>query len=322
MPKEISHWTFAEKVYQRLPEQSELKTIIKEHHHFYLIGAIAPDFPSAILFGPSKNKFRQLMTKLHDTKDSSFDPILNALSSYQGSIPGYALSFFSGVIAHMNADMTFHPLVFYYSGNDTSKKDTETRHSILETTLDLHLLKNVHLENQESLAYSIHHKSVPQKQLLEVLSLFYGLDNNKDQSQLKRLLLYYTFLQWGFKRRWIYLMIRNFERFTGIYQKHNYTYFYPKFEKVISDFWGGPITYQHPITGKLITTNLDKLEQIFLNKTVGDFKTINLMIQQENNDYQSLFSNQPNLLTGMKGALLKDMAHFNIDNPLQGVLDY
>ena len=114
MPKEISHWTFAEKVYQRLPEQSELKTIIKEHHHFYLIGAIAPDFPSAILFGPSKNKFRQLMTKLHDTKDSSFDPILNALSSYQGSIPGYALSFFSGVIAHMNADMTFHPLVFYY----------------------------------------------------------------------------------------------------------------------------------------------------------------------------------------------------------------
>lgn len=322
MPKEISHWTFAEKAYQSLPEQSELKRVIKEYHHFYLIGAIAPDFPSAILFGPAKKKFRQLMTQLHDTKDSSFAPVLNALSSYQVSVPGYALSFFSGVIAHMNADITFHPLVFYYSGNNNSTKDTETRHSIIETTLDLHLLKNVPLVNRESLGYSLYHKTVPQKQLLEVLLLFYEMDKNRDESQLKRLLFYYSFLQWGFKQRWIYLLLRNFERLTGIYQKHNYSYFYPDYKKITSAFWSGPINYQHPVTGKLITTNLNKLEQAFLEKTTDDLNAISVMIKQGGNDYRSLFSSQPNLLTGMVGAQQKDMAFFNIEEPLQGVLDY
>ncbi|MBT4290900.1 MAG: zinc dependent phospholipase C family protein [Deltaproteobacteria bacterium] len=324
MPKEISHWTFAEKAFQNLSEQSEIKICIQKHQQLYLIGAIAPDFPCGILFGPNKNRFRQLMTQLHDTpvSISSFKPVLKALSSYQGQVPDFALSFFAGVIAHMNADITFHPLVYYYSGNDPGQKDTETRHSILETTLDLHLLYDVSLGNQESLAYSLHHKSVSEAQLLELLTLYYGLDFHRDRSQIKRLLKYYSFLQWGFKQKRIYQILRKFEGLTGIYQKHNYSYFYPEFKKTVSDFWGKAISYQHPVTGKLNTTSLKELEKDFLDKTASDFDTINSINQRQKSDIISLFPDQPNLLTGMIEATQKDMTFFDLNGPLQGVLDY
>ena len=70
------------------------------------------------------------------------------------------------------------------------------------------------------------------------------------------------------------------------------------------------------------TTNLKELEQNFLDKTISDFNSINTMHQQQKSDYQSLFSDQPNLLTGMIEATRKDMTFFDLKGPLQGVLDY
>jgi hypothetical protein len=131
MPKENTHIFFASELMQRL-EHAELRHMLESHREYYFLGAVIPDTMyysrrediSDTLHGKSGNLTNELILDMLEQGGNERD-----------------LAFCCGYISHCALDITFHPMVYYLSGDyydpDPSRREHAAyMHRHIETCLD------------------------------------------------------------------------------------------------------------------------------------------------------------------------------------------
>ncbi len=137
MPKENTHMFFAYGLLEGFRDHDLLRDI-SEHVNFYLFGSISPD----IFFYSGSKELLAISESLHGKTGQPTNTAILAMLE-EGLGPS-DLAFILGYITHCALDITFHPVIYYLSGNyydgDPAKKARAVyMHRHLETCLDLGL---------------------------------------------------------------------------------------------------------------------------------------------------------------------------------------
>jgi hypothetical protein len=137
MPKENTHLHFAHGLLEDLAGRPMLKEI-SEHQNAYLLGSIMPD---TFYYG-SRKELAGIAETFHGRDGTPTNTtILQVLQAARGPRD---VAFILGYITHCALDITFHPVVYYLSGNyydqdPVKKQQAVHRHRQLETCMDASL---------------------------------------------------------------------------------------------------------------------------------------------------------------------------------------
>lgn len=138
MPKERSHWLFAVRSVERLP-QGRLRTACERHPELVLAGAVSHDTGYYAL---TDRAARKAADYVHGTGDDSWQPFRRLLAR-RAEFGDSGLAFGWGALSHLGADTVFHPLVFSWTGDEGAPGAAGgswlSRHQACETSLDIEL---------------------------------------------------------------------------------------------------------------------------------------------------------------------------------------
>lgn len=139
MPKENTHIAFAARLFDSLDE-SPLKEALAGHKKEYLLGSISPD----IFFYHRNEKKTEISSRLHGCAGEKTNEIIIAMLEDTDTPRKRDFSFAAGYMTHTVLDMTFHPVVYYLSGNyydpDFRRREqSQYRHRYIETVIDIML---------------------------------------------------------------------------------------------------------------------------------------------------------------------------------------
>ena len=113
MPKERSHWLLAQRLADKLVS-GPLADAILGYPELVYTGAVAHDSAYYMLDDP---KAKAAADRLHGTPEhDSFAPF-RALAAQREALGAQGLAFGLGALTHLAADVTFHPLVFSWTGD-------------------------------------------------------------------------------------------------------------------------------------------------------------------------------------------------------------
>ena len=143
MPKELTHWILAERTISLL-DRGQVADAIKNHPHYYYLGAVIYDSPFYAIGVEHAKVFEEVARRLHGSAgEDTFDAQRGFIRTYDGrKLPEEAMSFIAGTLTHYCADVTFHPLVNYYCGkyapdNPEKRSFARTRHRTFESLMDI-----------------------------------------------------------------------------------------------------------------------------------------------------------------------------------------
>lgn len=134
MPKENTHLWFAYGLLEEFTGRAMLR-YISNHLYRYLLGAVIPD---TFYYSAGKSLVR-ISEAIHGRDGNPTNTlILEVLDAARGPAD---IAFILGYITHCALDITFHPVVYYLSGNyyddDRARRSSAVRlHRHLETCLD------------------------------------------------------------------------------------------------------------------------------------------------------------------------------------------
>jgi hypothetical protein len=129
----------ARRISQRLTS-GPLADAVLAYPEFVYLGAVSHDSAYYVLGDPAA---KAAADRLHGAGGAdSFEPF-RALAAHEATLGAIGLAFGLGALTHLAADVTFHPLVFSWTG-DADAPDPKLRsgwlyrHQVCETALDLH----------------------------------------------------------------------------------------------------------------------------------------------------------------------------------------
>ena len=317
MPKDITHWIIAEKVFEKL-DNTEMIEIINKYKHLYYIGAISFDIPYYCL-GKKSNEFTGISDNLHNPiMCSPLGVISNMLQEYSNEVPEYVIAFILGTITHIVVDDAFHPLVYNYTGNyfdnDERRRDIAiSNHREFESRLDLYFKKTKKLDNSYLMIKSYFHRNISKNDLLELLCVEYFNNKNIQKKGVYKTLSTYSILQFLFNKKIIYFTLKNINKvFKNRFSKV-LTLFYPLENTIDYDFYINQIQYQHPITGEVFSESIIDIEEKAISKTISLFNV--LAKAKTKTELLEILKdiNIPSLKTGLGKYTSKNMKYFKID---------
>jgi len=284
MPKEITHIFFSEDTVKEL-DKSNLFSVINSNKPFYNFGSIAVD----IFYYNLNKKAIEQGDALHgkDGNETSL-PIIEALKELKKNKDdkyfNQKLSFICGFLTHMALDITFHPYVYYFSGNYYDKnKEKRTlarmNHRIIEVFIDLFLLdkKSIELKNFKDLENIYKNKEI-NLIILDFLSKAFSKAWKTDDNILKPLKRGYyiqKFLTKQFKNPQANKLLKIVNILSDNKLKSYLVLFYPiKYTKIPSEIidFG---TFKHPVTNAEYKGNFYTLWNDALNLSTSFLKAVN-----------------------------------------------
>jgi hypothetical protein len=143
MPKENTHLHFAYGLLDELQDH-DIRTEVSENIRHYLLGSIIPD---TCYYGSSAS-LRHISESFHGKDGNPTNTtIVQVLDNARDKKD---ISFILGFISHCALDITFHPVIYYLSGNyyDESPRKRARAvylHRHLETCLDLNIKNSMRL---------------------------------------------------------------------------------------------------------------------------------------------------------------------------------
>jgi hypothetical protein len=134
MPKENTHIFFAEMVREGL-ENSDLSKLILREKKYYYLGAVMAD---TFFYGKDESIVK-ISDTLHGKDGNPTNEII--IDVLENGTADRDLAHILGYITHCALDMTFHPIIYYLTGNYYKQKKTKGgvkyRHRYMETCLDI-----------------------------------------------------------------------------------------------------------------------------------------------------------------------------------------
>ena len=147
MPKEIVHWLIAEQT-ACLLRGTPLEKIVAANPECLRFGAIFPDVLFYLVGKRSSRRIGRLGDILHGTGGEDTYRLLRSLLEITetSEASGPLTAFWIGVASHLQADIVFHPLIYYLTGNyhdECPEKRTLAiqRHRRLEVMLDMYFTR-------------------------------------------------------------------------------------------------------------------------------------------------------------------------------------
>lgn len=137
MASENTHIYLADRIREKINNHI-LKRMISDHTDYYFLGSVFPD----ILF---YSKDKQIFNVAHNLHGEDGVPtnqvVFNLLDEVKSKKDGKNFSFIAGLLTHYAVDITFHPMVYYFSGYKINgNKQENDRSSYLhwhyETSID------------------------------------------------------------------------------------------------------------------------------------------------------------------------------------------
>ena len=176
MPREIVHWSILEAAIKKA-DSTKCPSVIsslKDSQDLAYIGAIAHDAPYFYQMGNSP--FTKIAGTLHgQNKQDSFAPLrefaklIQTINSCEER--NKAWSFLLGMLTHYATDLTFHPMIFYFTGDyhaedEKERYEARRKHRTFEVFLDSWFLKNDKPNNTTLIKTLVNN----QKNILEKIS--------------------------------------------------------------------------------------------------------------------------------------------------------
>ncbi len=181
MPKEITHWIIAEEVSKRL-KGTAFEKVVNNHKELVKFGSVLHDKLYYLSTGAKvqdeyiQHELEDVPSRMHGVNGEDTLDIIRAMqkSLYEIKEGKEELrALIVGVATHIFADITFHPMVYYYSG-DYNDPDPERQfqarhdHYKIESLMDLYfgggfgyILKNRLSSHLKPINYELH-ELVPQ----------------------------------------------------------------------------------------------------------------------------------------------------------------
>jgi hypothetical protein len=302
MPKEMAHWILADLARkEKMGNKSTLMAAAEKHPEFYYLGAVAYD--SAFYMTGRYSLWQGIANALHGyNSEDTFGPyrllaeqVLFNKSPQKSPVllKERAMSFMAGSLAHMAADCTFHPVVFYYAGDsempdEKARRGWLYRHRAFETALDCHMAVKYFVPytgRLKSLARSVNERGAD---CLSILAAFFsgsgwknelkspaeGESNNVNAKDAGFILNTHVRSQEKFFNGSLKILAPVL--FIGR-RKTNADLsclIYPA-EKKKFQFFDGILQYRNPVTGSKMKDDLDSLVQSFLklmNTLINDLE--------------------------------------------------
>jgi|GEM_PF-6721177 len=149
MPREITHWHILSEAVSRISSAGEFEGL-RRHLSLAYLGAMTHDAPYYLNWGrdPLGN---QLAERFHGSHGEdtliTWRKLASQIHSHPQTDEREALAaFWIGVISHWVVDTTFHPLIFYFTGDyyhpeESQRLQARSRHRLFEVYLDAHFSK-------------------------------------------------------------------------------------------------------------------------------------------------------------------------------------
>lgn len=175
MPKEITHWLIAAET-ARLIGRSALGEAVSAFPNCFKLGAILPDVLFFTAWYKNGGIYVDLADEYHGVNGEDTFILLRSLAEIPPDDP-YARqmqAIWAGVVAHIHADIVFHPLVFYLTGNyHDSDPVARTRavqsHRRFEALMDLRFAERTGGTKSHSLRAVLAGLEIPRPRLYERL---------------------------------------------------------------------------------------------------------------------------------------------------------
>lgn len=321
MPKEITHWLIASQAVDEL-KGSVFGDLLYSYPFSLRLGAV---FHDALFYnrnGFHTKHFLTLADEFHGTRgEDTYRLVRDIARAAQNSTNREPLlALMVGVISHIQADSSFHPLVYYVSG-DYDHPDPIKRakavgaHRRFESLMDLYFCGGPSELKKYSLKAYLQRAEVPPPDLfgppLAQIAASKGWMNLTDV--MVRAFSFFSFMQGLSHNQTLSAVLYGLDRFSPDILRELIALFYgPQLNKKIP-MMSEPITYRNPVTGQESTQRLKEIFQIAVEKTVKICRTIEPAII--NNEPLPLLELGPSLAFGLT-AVSKTDARYFADDPV------
>lgn len=310
LPKDITHWIIAEEIYENL-ENEEIKKIIARYKDLYYIGAISFDIPFFAV-GKDSKKRNAISDSLH--KNSSYSTLAKILGEKE-VVSGAALAFLLGTISHIIVDSSFHPLIFYYTGDYHDKDNTKrklaiTKHREFESKLDLYFRNKIKLKNHYLMTNSYKNKKISKDELNSLLSREYAVFERLHNDEISSMLKSYMSFQYLFSSKVLYYTLKLINKFSKQDLSETIALFYPKKDCIDYSFYENNISYKHPVTGEDYNESILDIKERAVERSVSIFSLFANDGTRENLINVLKEIEIPNLDTDMVGVTSNEMKYF------------
>ncbi|MGC7870831.1 zinc dependent phospholipase C family protein [Desulfosporosinus sp. SYSU MS00001] len=276
MPKELTHWHIASAALQKGVPGQLGEMILRDSALFYL-GAVAHDIAFYDLSQPPEARIEGIGNQLHGVNgENTLFPLIELTKrALVQDKKQSLLVFLLGMLSHLIADSTFHPMVYYMSGNYFAESAEERgkavfRHRLFETAIDLWLEAVDPLEYPSDLIHLWREAGTTGQEALQLLIDYYA--GKSDKSLEKHFMTAWrnhrflqTFFRWSTPRR-ILALYRRLGHPTVEQQE---ALFYP--QRFNLAFLDSRLHWQHPVTGETFEMTMKQLFAETVEKVVALF---------------------------------------------------
>jgi len=278
VPKELTHWHIASDAMQKVAS-GPVGEIIDGNLALYYIGAIAHDIGFYDFSKPYEMNLENVANQLHGVAgENTLVPLIDMIeTALSQNNQRTQLALLLGMLTHYIADTSFHPMVYYMSGNYFAEDPAEqekavSRHRLLETAID-HWLESVDpVEYPLDLIHLWRETGEAGREAFELLVGYYAHLGYR-KSQFKKAWRNYRLLQTTFTWSTPWRILALYRRFE-----------HPSVEKFEALFYSQPLNlsffdsnlyWQHPITGTPHDMTLKELYEESVEKVITLFERLN-----------------------------------------------
>jgi hypothetical protein len=309
MPREIVHWYVVDETIKQLPE-CLVKKILLENQSILYLGAMAHDAPYYLSFG--RSQFLEVAERLHGADgENTAEPLyqlLEAATKIDDSQSREAvLAFILGMFSHAITDVTFHPLVYYFTGDyydpDTTKRNiATTKHREYEVLLDLYFKKK--MEMFHAMSFNLSNRD---SELRSISNIF-------EQTGLGTAELWLKSLKWMTNLQKLFIQPQ-----LGLIAFFLKT-FYPKListyealftysrTKQSTKIFNNKLNYKNPVSGEEFSHSVDELALTASKKLLEIYLSINPYLK-DRGMLEKVFQGE-SLNSGLIGSKKEDFSFF------------
>ncbi|WP_428912152.1 zinc dependent phospholipase C family protein [Niallia sp. Krafla_26] len=314
MPKEVTHFLIAEKVCEELDKSPFWKPYLK-NKNLILLGSI---FQDSLYYLP--DDYSEEIVKLPDVfhganGEDTFLLIKELLMKNVINLEdSHIISFIIGMITHICADSTVHPVVYYYTGNyydkDPEKKSKAvTYHRKIEGLFDVYFCEGYQLINQYSIQKLLD-TGVNNRDFFGKISK--GITINEESEHVAEAILK-AYERFGNVQKYFnHPLIRNILPFADklVSKKYRELFglFYSSDLKKHLHNVSGPINYQNPLTGEEYDSTLNELFSTSVKESIKICKLLEDILTQRSSVEEIPYG--PSLELGQPHCYVDNMQYF------------
>lgn len=315
VPKELIHFTVAERTAQRLTG-TRFEACLANENSALLLGSVLHD---ALFYAilPGGKPLEALSHRLHGAGgQDSYDIIriqtMHAAGVNDKSLPAALLV---GLVSHLYADVAMHPLVYhftgdYYDDDPAAKSLTRQRHRALESLMDMVACP----EKIGRAGYLLRHliRRCPDLTAtglpISKWAILADMTPDETAKQLKRAWLLFALLQSWLPITGLARSLFAIRSFAPAFVAELAMLFYAPQLKDQSQFLSGTINYAHPVTGAPLSSSLDDL----MNEAADNAADMCRRIEANVFDGSplDLSATGPSMDAGLSGVSTREMLHF------------